>query len=77
MFDYHGWSLEAEYLESMREVYQERHEKWDFERIEIPEGLVAHIAGGDHMLRPPEYFPELPWRRAYEFIKQFDSSPPR
>ncbi len=77
MFDYHGWNLEAEYLESMKKAYRARYAKWDFERIEIPEGLVAHIASGNHMLRPPEYFPELPWRRAYDFINQFDATPPR
>lgn len=77
MFDYHGWSLEAEYLEAMKKVYLKNHLAWEFERIELPEGLVAHIASGDHNLRPPEYFPELPWRRAYTFIHQFDTSPPK
>lgn len=32
---------------------------------------------GNHHVRPPEYFPELPWRRAYDYIRQFPAEPPK
>jgi hypothetical protein len=77
VFDYHGWSLEDEYVSAMKAAYAKKYPDWGYERIELPEGLMAHIASGDHNLRPPEYFPELPWKRAYEYIKRFDVEPPK
>jgi len=75
-FDYNGWTPEEELLSVTRQAYSEKYEGWDFERIVIKEGLPRHIASGDHKLRPPEYFPHLPWERAYKYIQQFDSAPP-
>lgn len=76
VFDYHGWSLESEYLKAMEKAYRDKYANWNYDRIEISEGLVDHIASGNHNLRPPEYFPELPWKRAYDYMQQFDPNPP-
>ena len=76
VFDFSGWNKETEYLAAMEHAYKRRYSNWRCDRIEIPEGLVAHIASGDHNLRPPEYFPELPWKRAYNYIQKFTNEPP-
>lgn len=70
MFDFMGWSREVEYLPAMRQAMIEHvGAPWDFELIRYPGGLVEHIKSGDHRLRPPEYFPEPPWRRAHNYIR--------
>ncbi len=76
-FDFDGWTLEKELLEVYEAVYKKAYPGWEYDRIVIKEGLPAYIAAGKHQLRPPEYFAELPWKRAYEYIKQFSSSPPK
>lgn len=77
MFDFSGWNKEAEYLAAMTEAYKQHYLNWAYDRILLAEGLVAHIASDDHNLRPPEYFPELPWKRAHEYIQKFPKNPPR
>ncbi|HYH75144.1 MAG TPA: hypothetical protein VD735_04250 [Candidatus Saccharimonadales bacterium] len=75
-FDFNGWTLEEELLEVTEAAYKQAWPDWDYERIVIAEGLPAYIAGGQHNLRPPEYFPELPWRRAYAYLQQFPPNHP-
>ncbi len=75
-FDFNGWTHEEELLSMTRQAYQQEYEGWDFERLVIGEGLLAYIARGDHNLRPPEYFPYLPWERAYAYIQRYDARPP-
>lgn len=74
-FDFNGWTHEEELLSVTRQAYTQKYPGWDFERIVIKEGLPAYIARGDHQLRPPEYFPHLPWERAYKYIQQFSEHP--
>jgi hypothetical protein len=76
VFDFQGWTRETEVLEATRAAYSAAYPGWDCERIVLKEGLPAHIASGRHNLRPPEYFPYLPWERAYNYIKQFPAQPP-
>lgn len=75
-FDFNGWTLEEELLEATTAAYRQLYDDWDFDRVVIREGLPAFIAKGQHNLRPPEYFPFLPWERAYNYIKQFPATPP-
>lgn len=75
-FDFNGWTPEEELLTVTRGAYQKAYKGWDFERIVIKEGLPAFIAKGDHQLRPPEYFPHLPWERAYKYLARFPAEPP-
>ncbi|HSX05145.1 MAG TPA: hypothetical protein VLF69_01615 [Candidatus Saccharimonadales bacterium] len=75
-FDFNGWSLEQDLLEVHADGYCQAYPAWGYERIVIEEGLPAYVAKGNHNLRPPEYFPQLPWERAYNYIKQFPASPP-
>lgn len=74
-FDFNGWTLEAELLEATKKAYSTRHKNWDYDRIVITEGLPEYLKHSNH-LRGPEYFPQLPWERAYQYIKQFPSTPP-
>lgn len=75
-FDYNGWTLEEELLEVTEATYKQAYPDWRYTRTVLNGGLPEYIAGGNHNLRPPEYFPELPWKRAYEYIKRFPSKPP-
>lgn len=75
-FDFNGWTLEEELLEVTAAAYRQAYPTWECERIVIAEGLPAYIAKGQHNLRPPEYFPELPWPRAYAYIQRFPAVPP-
>lgn len=74
-FDFNGWTLEEELREANEAAYKQAYPDWQYERIVIKEGLPAYIAAGNHHVRPPEYFPELPWKRAYDYIKLFPSQP--
>ncbi|TAH33174.1 hypothetical protein EYC59_05240 [Candidatus Saccharibacteria bacterium] len=75
-FDYNGWLKESQMLLAMEKAYTEKYSSWTYTRTVLTEGLVAHIASGNHNLRPPEYFPYLPWERAYTYIHKFSSEPP-
>ncbi len=75
-FDFNGWTLEEELLEVSAASWDQAYPGWQYERSIIKEGLPAYIASGKHNLRAPEYFPYLPWERAYEYIKQFSKEPP-
>jgi hypothetical protein len=74
-FDFNGWTLEEELLSSTKKVFGDKYPGWDCTRIIIAEGLPEYLKHSNH-LRGPEYFPELPWARAYKYIQQFPSSPP-
>lgn len=73
-FDFNGWSIEEELIRVHKEAYTHENPEWDYDRIIIKEGLVKYLKHSDH-LRPPEYYPELPWNRARNYIKQFPDSP--
>lgn len=75
-FDFNGWNKESELIATHVSAFQAAYPGWDYERILIEEGLVEYLKHSDH-LRPPEYFPELPWKRAYEFIRLFPATPPQ
>lgn len=72
-FDYAGWTLEEELLRKTKKAYSKVHKDWDYEKIIIKEDLETFCKKQYH--RPPSYFPYLPWERAYNYIKKFDSTP--
>lgn len=73
-FDFNGWTLEEELLDAYVAAYEKEYPGWEYERVAVKEGLPAYAAKNNH--RPPEYFPYLPWERAYNYIKQFPEQPP-
>ena len=73
-FDFNGWTLEEELLKAYEAAYKESYPDWEYERIEVKNDLPTYLLKNNH--RPPEYFPYLPWERAYKYIKQFEPDPP-
>jgi hypothetical protein len=74
-FDFNGWTLEAELLEVHAAAFAAAQPGWSFDRVVLVEGLPEFLKQSND-LRPPDYFPELPWKRAYNYIHSFDSTPP-
>jgi hypothetical protein len=74
-FDFNGWTREDELLAEHNAAYAVAIPGWEFDRLVISEGLPEFLKHTND-LRPPEYFPELPWARAYRFIKTFAGCPP-
>lgn len=74
-FDFNGWSLESDLLQVNEHYATAMYSGWGYERIVITEGLPEYLKHTNH-LRGPEYFPELPWKRAYEYIHSFDLAAP-
>ncbi|HVQ44563.1 MAG TPA: hypothetical protein VMT30_06370 [Candidatus Saccharimonadia bacterium] len=74
VFDFNGWTREEELLEVYGAAYRQKHPGWEYERIVVEEGLPSYALKNNH--RPPEYFPYLPWERAYTYIKRFPAEPP-
>jgi hypothetical protein len=74
-FDYDGWTLESELLAEHELAYRTADPHWKYDRVVVSEGLPEFLKHTND-LRPPEYFPELPWRRAYDYIKTFEAHPP-
>ncbi len=75
-FDFNGWTRETELLDVHAAAYRNVDPDWDYDRIVLTEGLPEFLKHTNE-LRPPEYFPELPWRRAHAYIRQFEPQPPR
>ncbi len=73
-FDFNGWTLEKELLAAYTDACREIYDEWEYERIVVEDKFNDYILKTNH--KPPEYFPYLPWERAYNYIKKFDSSPP-
>lgn len=76
-FDFNGWTKETELLGEYAKAYIEKYPGWEYERVAVPydwEGFGKYLLETHH--RPPEYFPHLPWERAYTYIQQFPSQPP-
>jgi hypothetical protein len=76
VFDTAGWTREDEVLRMMREDYTKRYPNWDIERMVITDMPLEDFCK-KYYSRPPAYFPYLPWERAYKYIQQFSSRPPR
>jgi hypothetical protein len=73
-FDFNGWTLEDELLKAYETAYKKNYSGWEYERVIVKEKFTDYIAKTNHM--PPEYFPYLPWERAYKFTGRFDKKPP-
>lgn len=73
-FDFNGWALEKELLTEYEKAYQAKYPGWSYDRIEVDEPFHTYIQKSNHM--PPEYFPYLPWERAYKYIKSLPPNPP-
>lgn len=76
-FDHNGWTLESELLLITEKAYKAKYDGWSYERIVIEptsNSLEKFCKENNHRL--PWQYPELPWRRAYEYIKRFDPTPP-
>jgi hypothetical protein len=74
-FDFNGWTLEEELLGVHGSAYEAAQPGWSYDRVVVVEGL-PELLKHTNDFRPPEYFPELPWKRAYEYIQTFPNSPP-
>ena len=73
-FDFNGRTLEKELLGEYEKVYREIYDEWKFKRVVVNEKFTDYILKNNHT--PPEYFPHLPWERAYNYIKKFEDKPP-
>jgi len=76
-FDHNGWMKETDLLAHTEEAYTERYPGWSYTRHVIePElhALETLCKSNNHKL--PWQYAHLPWERAYNYIKQFPSSPP-
>jgi hypothetical protein len=75
-FDAVGWTQEDEVLHVMREHHAKQFPDWDAERVVIT-GMDLETFCKEYDHRPPAYFPYLPWERAYKYIQEFASEPPK
>lgn len=71
-FDFNGWTLEKELLDTYVKAYSDYHKGWDYTKVVLEKGLFTDMEG--HL--PPQFFPYSPWERAYKYIQQFPSQPP-
>src|SRR5688500_1064683 len=63
-FDFNGWTREEELLEEYIKAYKAKYPGWTYERHTYDwKGFGEYLLKTGH--RPPEYFPYLPWERAY------------
>lgn len=62
-FDFNGWTLEKELLQEYTQAYKEKFEGWEYDRVVVPLDWKRYAY--------------LPWERAYNYIKQFPSEPPK
>ena len=74
-FDFNRWSLEKDLLKVNETFAKDRYPNWNYERIVTKEGLPEYLKNSHH-LRAPEYFPELPWKREYDYIHKLPSDAP-
>jgi hypothetical protein len=72
-FDFNGWTREKDLLQSYTAAYKKEYPGWSYEKIIYEHGLFDKPE--DHM--PPEFFPHLPWERAYKYIQRFPTQPPK
>ncbi len=72
-FDFNGWTKEKELLEAHAAAYQKENPDWSYDKVIYEHGLFDKPEG--HL--PPEFFPHLPWERAYKYIQRFPSKPPK
>lgn len=70
--DFNGWTPENELLKAHVAACKQKYPGWEYERIFVKEGLPGYALKNNH--RPPEYFPYLPWERAYNYINSFRCS---
>lgn len=78
VFDHNGWTREDELLQTTERAYTERYPGWSYERIEIEYTMQAlNNLCAATQLRMPYHYPELPWKRAYNYINRFDPKPPQ
>lgn len=74
-FDYCGWTLEEELKEVNQAAYRQAYPDWEVDYVEVSGDFTQYLLKTGH--RPPEYFPYLPWERAYSYIKEFTPKPPQ
>lgn len=72
-FDFNGWTLEKELLDTYVNAYSGHHKGWDYTKVVLGNGLLESMEG--HL--PPQFFPYSPWERAYHYIQQFPTHPPK
>ncbi|MDB5178326.1 MAG: Nitrilase/cyanide hydratase and apolipoprotein N-acyltransferase [Patescibacteria group bacterium] len=72
-FDFNGWTLEKELLETHTAAYKTHFPDWNCTKIVLENGLLDNVEG--HL--PPQFFPYPPWERAYKYIQQFPSQSPK
>ena len=76
-FDFNGWTLEEELLRVTEEEYSKAYPGWKYERRILAYDLYTlEDFCKENYHRMPYQYAYLPWERAYNYIKQFPSSPP-
>lgn len=77
-FDHNGWTRESELLAITEKAYKNKYPGWSYERILLPDSMTAledFCKANNHRL--PWQFARLPWERAYNYIANFTSMPPK
>ena len=77
-FDFNGWTREKELLQEYTKAYESKFTDWTCDLITVPldwQQFSEYLRGCHH--RPPEFFPYLPWERAYRYLQQFPQEPPK
>lgn len=72
-FDFNGWTKESELLEVNKISYRAKYPGWSCSTYVIKSNFSEWCHKTNH--RTPEFFPELPWKRAYDYIQIFPTSP--
>ncbi len=76
-FDFNGWTLEEELLRITEEEYSKAYPGWKFQKHTLEYDLYTlEDFCKKNYHRMPYQYAYLPWERAYNYIKQFPSSPP-
>lgn len=73
-FDHDGWTREEELLSVTRAAYGERYPGWDCRSAVVEGDLETFCRENDHRL--PWEFAHLPWERAHDYLRRFDTKPP-
>lgn len=78
-FDFNGWSRPADIVDVNAGAKQRAFPDWEYELVTVPRGnphdFEAYCKSVGHRL--PWQYLHLPWERAYKYIQQFPTTPPK
>jgi len=76
-FDYNGWTKADELFKLIERAYKEKYAGWTCQKIPIEDSMTSlEDFCKANLHRLPWQFAQLPWERAYNYIKQFPETPP-